>query len=92
MAISFLEFCFFVLVFYVITQLFLPWLIPSVLETNWFFKLFRAKKNQTTTEKVNTLVNQKELLKKEASEIIDQTKTQVDAAKETHEQAKKLVK
>lgn len=86
----FLDFCFMVLVFYIITQLLLPWLFPGTLEYNWLFKSKKPK--PTINEKVINLTRQKDELKKVAEEIVDESKTNFEEAKKTHEEAKKNLK
>ena len=87
---AFLDFCMMVLVFYIITQLLLPWLFPGTLEYNWLFKSKKPK--PSITEKVTTLTQQKNELKKVQEEVLDETKTNLKEAKKTHEEAKKTLK
>lgn len=75
-----LEFMIFLVMFYLITQLLVPAILPKYLEFNWVFKSNKGK------GKVDSLLNKKKNLIKE----IDKTLAQLEEEAKKAEEAKKL--
>ena len=82
---KFLEFIGLLLILYIFTQQFLPAIMPSKLETNWFFK-----KKKPIDEKVQDISNKKELLDNQIDEVKSQIQIEADKVKKAEEKVNKL--
>lgn len=84
--LQFLEFLFIVAVLYVVTQLFLPLIVPG-LHINWLFR-----KRRSLPERVDALTSEKEQLNNDINTTLDDADAAKQRAIETHKQAQKLKK
>lgn len=85
MGFAFLEFVFVLVALYLLTQIFLPMVLPIQFQYNWLFK-------KTKADKVEKLVNENERIKSEATELYTQTEKEIEEAEKQKEALKNLEK
>lgn len=76
----FLDFVLLLFAFYLVTQIFLPLVFPQTFTLNWLFK-----KN-----KVEKLIYEKERIKREATNLYNQTEKDIAEIEKQKEELKKL--
>lgn len=82
MKLAFLDFALLLLILYLVTQIFIPLVIPKKLDINWIFKKSKSER----------LINQQARIKSDAAEMIGKSKAEVKEANKEFGKLKKLFK
>lgn len=85
MGIAFLEFMLLILALYLITQIFLPAMWPSIFSYNWAFK-----KKKPIDDKITSIKNKKARLEGEVDEMKDEITGSLEKSKQAAKEVKKL--
>ncbi len=84
--ITFLEIIGVIVFLYLLTQVFLPLMFPSVFEINWLFK----KNKSTLKDKAKDLKQKKTDYVKAVDEVKKESKQYLEDAKQTNQEIKQL--
>lgn len=88
--ITFLEFCLFLFALYLVTQIFLPMILPENFEKNWLFKKKKPPLPGTLNEKIETLEHQSTEFKKTVNEVSEESEKNLKEATELHSKVNQI--